>query len=251
MSRRIFGGVSSNIILLGIVSLVTDISSEMAMPILPLFITALGGGALAVGLIGGLGDSLTSVLQVFSGHWSDIMGKRKPLIFTGYSLSAIAKFFIPFSTVWYHIFALRPIERCGKGLRTAPRDAVIADSASEMIRGRVFGIHRAMDSGGAIAGSVLAFILFFFLSMEFRPILFISAVISFVAIIPIFKVKEKLRAPRKVPLQLSLKKMPKEFKLFVLIASVFALGNFTSEEKNFLESEIFFDVERKILEKFE
>ena len=217
-----------NVILLGLVSFLTDVSSEMMMAILPMFIVALGGTALAVGLIGGLGDSVSSILQVFSGYWSDKYGKRKPLVFLGYLVSALSKLFLPFSTIWQHVLILRPIERIGKGVRTAPRDAIIADSSTVEVRGKAFGIHRAMDTGGAILGSVLAFILFWLLGMDFRFILAVSALIAFSALLPLHPVKDLKRGGVKgLTLNVSLKILPKKLKLFILVATVFALGNFT------------------------
>ncbi len=113
-------GVSANVALLGIVSFITDLSSQMMMPLLPLFITELGGGGLAVGLIGGLGDGVSSLLQVFSGYWSDRRSRRKPLVFAGYATSSVFKLFLALAVVWQHVLAARVLERVGKSIRTAP-----------------------------------------------------------------------------------------------------------------------------------
>src|SRR5512136_1991706 len=122
--------IRSNIILLGLVSLLNDSSSEIIQPILPLFIASLGGGGVAIGLVGGLSDGIPSILKVFSGYWADKQGKRKPLVIAGYGLSALSKLFFPLSSIWQQIFLLRILERSGKGIRAAPRDAIIADSAT-------------------------------------------------------------------------------------------------------------------------
>jgi len=227
MKQKAFRGVGINVILLGVVSFLTDVSSEMVHPILPMFITALGGTALIVGLIGGVGDSLTSVLQVFSGHWSDNYGRRKPFISWGYVVSAISKTFLPLSTVWGHVLILRPLERIGKGLRTAPRDAIIAESGETEVRGKTFGVHRAMDTGGAVLGSALSFILFWILTFEFRPILMISAVIAFLALAPLYSVRNEKRKPRKLPLKIGLRELPRDLRLFLVVATMFAMGNFS------------------------
>ncbi len=227
MRRGFFKGIGVNILLLGMVSLLADISSEMMMPLLPMFIAALGGSALVIGLVGGFGDSITSLLQVFSGYWSDRYGRKKPFVFSGYAISAIAKLFLAISTIWQHVFITRSLDRAGKGLRTAPRDAIIADSTLTEVRGTAFGIHRAMDTAGAIVGSLLAFLLFWFLGLEFRAILLISAVIAFLALLPILRVREVKREPQKIGLGISFKALPRNLKWFVLIASIFALGNFT------------------------
>jgi len=220
-------GMSINIILLGIVSFFTDVSSEMITPILPMLIIILGGNALIIGLIGGLGDSITSILQVFSGHWSDKYGKRKPFIYSGYIISAVSKLFLPLSTMWQHVLVIRPLERVGKGIRTAPRDAVIADSVVSEVRGKAFGFHRALDTSGAILGSILALILYWLLGLEFAPILWISGIVAFFALPPIYFVREEVRKPQRLTLKISLRALPKRLRLFVLIATTFALGNFT------------------------
>lgn len=224
--KKFFEGISINIILLGIVSFLVDASSEMIMPILPMFIVTLGGAGLVVGLIGGLGDSIASVLTVFSGYWSDKFGKRKPFVFSGYAASATSKILLAISLTWQHVFLFRSLERAGKGLRTAPRDAIIADSAINM-RGKAFGIHRAMDTGGAIVGSILAFVLFWFFNLEFRTIFLIAAAIAFISILPLLFVKERKRKVGKRSMKVSFKALPTSFRLFIIIATIFALGNFS------------------------
>jgi len=202
----------------------------MMLAILPFFITSLGGAGIAIGLIGGIGDSVASLLKVFSGYWSDRLRKRKPFAFFGYSLSSVAKLFFPFITSWTQLLILRPLERVGKGIRTAPRDALIASSAKAEVRGKAFGFHRAMDSFGAFLGVFLAFILFWFLKFEFKPIFLIAAVISFLALIPFIWVREKVAdtyPKSKTSFRISLIKLPPSFKRYLMVAVVFALGNFT------------------------
>ena len=168
---------SKNILLLGFVSLLNDISSEIIQPILPIFITSLGGGSLALGLIGGVSDGLPSILQVFSGYWSDRLGKRKPLVVAGYGLSALGKLFLPISSTWQQVFVLKTLERTGKGVRTAPRDALISESTDKSLRGRGFGLHRAMDSAGAVVGSILAYLLWQ-IGLSFSSIFIVAAVLA-------------------------------------------------------------------------
>ncbi|MGP3666822.1 MAG: MFS transporter [Candidatus Bathyarchaeota archaeon] len=209
-------------------SFLADVSSEMIMPILPMFIVALGGEAFIVGLIGGLSSSIQSILQVFSGYLSDKAGKRKQFIFTGYLTSSIVKLFLPLSTVWHHLLVLTPLERVGKGLRTAPRDALIAASTSEDVRGKAFGIHRAMDTGGAVLGASLSFILFWVLGFEFRVILMMAALIAFFALIPLIPVRDvKIRPVKLRSLSLSLKGLPRNFMFYLIIVTLYSLGNFT------------------------
>ena len=161
MKNKYFSGVSINVILLGVVSFLNDISSEMIMPILPMFLTALGGTGIVIGLVGGLMESISSILKVISGYLSDKIGKRKIFISFGYFTSAICKLFLAFSKIWQQVLIFSSLERTGKGLRTAPRDAILADSMPKE-RGRGFGIHRAMDTSGAVLGSIIVFIYFGF-----------------------------------------------------------------------------------------
>jgi len=216
-----------NILLLGLTSLITDVSSEMIMPILPMFIAALGGSAVAVGLIGGLGDALAALLNVISGWFSDRIGKRKPIVASGYALSAFSKLLYPFSQTWIHLLILRPLERTGKGIRDAPRDAIIARSVRMKARGRGFGIHRALDTLGAILGSVLAFLFIWIFLLDFRSILWISAFIAFLALIPLVWVRDEPSQTRNIRLLSGILSLPRKLKLFILLSGIFGLSNFT------------------------
>jgi len=238
MKNKYLKGISANILLLGVVSFLNDLSSEMIIPILPLFITALGGTGLIagvisiVGLIGGLQDSTSSILKVLSGYWSDRIGRRKIFVSSGYLTSAGFKLLLSFSAIWLHILIFASFERVGKGVRTAPRDAIIADSMPEA-RGKGFGIHRALDTAGAIAGSVVVLLLLYFLWFDldqiafYKLIILIAAIIAFFSLVPLYFVKEGKRDPQEISLQISLKKLPEPLKLFITVATVFALANFT------------------------
>ncbi len=227
LNRTLFIGIGTNVLLLGLVSLLTDLSSEMVLPILPMYIAALGGTAFIVGLVGGLGDSIASILKVLSGYLSDRYGTRKPFVFTGYTVAAMAKLTLAFSTVWPHALASRSVERMGKGLREAPRDALVADSTPVAVRGAAFGVHRAMDTGGAVLGSLVAFVLIWFFDFEFKAIILACAAIAFVALLPLFKVTEVRREPQPVKFGVAFRTLPTQLKWFVLVAGIFALGNFT------------------------
>ncbi len=226
MKNRYLKGDSVNILLLGIVSFLNDLSSEMIMPILPMFITALGGSGFIIGLIGGLRDSISSILKVLAGYWSDKYGKRKVLVLLGYFTSALFKLLLAFSKIWPHVFLFVSLERVGKGLRTAPRDAIIADSMPEK-RGEGFGIHRAMDTLGAIAGSVAVFLLFWYFRFNFNSIILIAAILAFLSLIPLYFVKEKKRKPQDINLKIGFKNLHLPLKLFILISGIFALANFS------------------------
>ncbi|MEI6104608.1 MAG: MFS transporter [Methanothrix sp.] len=216
---------SKNILLLGFVSLLNDISSEIIQPILPLFIASLGGGSMAVGLIGGISDGLPSLLKVLAGYWSDRLGKRKPLVVAGYALSAVGKLFLPAATSWQQVFLLKTLERSGKGVRSAPRDAMISESAEEGRRGRGFGLHRAMDSTGAVIGSILAYLLWQE-GMSYSSIFMVAGVLSVLALLPFYSVKESFRAPSCM-VRLKLSDLSPELRRFLGLAGLFALGNFS------------------------
>ncbi len=218
--------LKQNVILLGLVSFLNDLSSEMILPILPRFITLLGGSSLAIGPIGGLMESISSILKVFCGYLSDKTGKRKIFVFSGYFTSSIFKLMLAFSKVWQHVLVFISFERVGKGLRTAPRDAIIADSVVEMERGKGFGIHRSLDTLGAIFGSLLTVILLW-LSFKLNLIILIAAIASFLSLIPLNFVKEVKSKKQDVSLNIGLKMLPKHLKLFILVSAVFALANFS------------------------
>src|SRR6266852_6009273 len=143
--------------LLGLISLLNDSASEMIYPLLPIFLTAtLGATAVDVGLIEGAADGLASILKYYAGSWSDRLPKRKPLIVSGYTLAALSRALIAAAKVWPLVLVARLIDRTGKGIRSAPRDAMIADVTPIEQRGRAFGFHRALDHTGAIVGPLLA-----------------------------------------------------------------------------------------------
>ena len=226
MKNKYLKGISANVFLLGIVSFLNDLSSEMIMPILPMFVTALGGAGLTVGLVGGVRDSISSILKVFCGYWSDRTGKRKIFVSSGYVTSSLFKLLLALSKTCRHAVVLAALERVGKGVRTAARDAIIADSMAKE-RGKGFGIHRALDTSGAILGSIVVFLLFWFLGFSFKRIILIAGVVAFASLIPLHFVKERKTEPRDITLKIGLKNLPKSLKLFILISAIFALGNFS------------------------
>ena len=170
-------GISINVILLGIISFLNDMSSEMITPILPMFISSLGGTGLIIGLVGGVRDSISSLLKVFSGYLSDKTGRRKVFIFSGYLTSSIFKIVLALAQTWQQILIFIGLERIGKGIRTASIESIIADSMPNQ-RGKGFGIHRAFDTTGAIIGSCIVFFLFWYLNFEFRSIILIAAILA-------------------------------------------------------------------------
>jgi len=226
MKASLSKGIGFNVVLLGIASFLNDASSEMIMPILPLFIASLGGTGFIVGLIGRLRDSISSLFTVISGYWSDKTGKRKIFVFSGYLISAIYKLLLSLSTIWYHVLVFSGLERVGKGIRTAPRDAIIADSMPKR-RGKGFGIHRALDTSGAVLGSSIAFILIWFIAVDFNIIILIAAFIAFSSLVPLLLVKDTKRKSQNIQFSISLKSLSKPLKLFLIISGVFSLANFS------------------------
>jgi len=215
-----------NVVLLGIVSFLNDVSSEMIFPILPLFLVDLGASSVAIGLIGGVRDSITSLLKVVSGFFSDKTGKRKIYVFSGYFISAISKFLLAFSRIWQHALAFVSLERTGKGIRDAPRDAIIAESMPDH-RGKGFGIHRALDTTGAVLGSLACLLLFWIWGLSFKTIILAAGLISFVSLFPLHFVRETRKKPRKLGFSLALEKIPKKVRIAIFIVAIFALANFS------------------------
>lgn len=160
--------LSKTVISLGFVSMLTDMSSEMAYSQVPLYLTrVLGAQPEAVGLIEGVAESTASLVRIAAGWVSDRVGRRKPLIAIGYTLGAVSKPLIALATTWPLVLLLRFLDRLGKGIRTAPRDALIAESTPPAIRGRAFGLHRAMDTTGAVLGPLIGWLLLRFVGGDF------------------------------------------------------------------------------------
>lgn len=235
-----------NIILLGLTSLLADFSSEMIQPLLPFFIFALGGAGVAVGLVGGVGDALAAIFKVLSGHWADQRRKYKRFVYLGYGFSAVAKFLFPIVQTWQQIFIIRPIERIGKGLRDAPRDAIVSESIKGSARGKGFGIQRMMDGAGAILGSIFVYILFVDFGVSFRPVFFVAAVIALTALIPLIFVREPKSLTQKPgfwkPRSGFFKNLSPRLKKFIIVATVFHLANFNFMFFILKASEVFKDL---------
>ncbi len=169
--------LSSTVYAFGVVSFLTDIASEMVYTQVPLFLTrTLGASAGVVGIIEGVAESSASLLKVVSGSLSDRSGRRKPLAVAGYSLGAIYKPLLAFSGSWIAVFLLRFMDRLGKGIRTSPRDALIADTTPKHLRGRAFGLHRAMDTTGAVVGPLLGLWFLTHISQDLRKLFLFAGI---------------------------------------------------------------------------
>lgn len=224
-------GLSRNVFILGITSFLNDLSSEMVFPLLPTFITEfLGAGAWFLGLVEGLADSVASLLKLLFGWISDRLRHRKMLVASGYSLSVLSRGSLALVVMPWQALAAWFFNRVGKGVRTSPRDALIADSCDAGQRGRSFGYHRSMDHSGALLGAALASILLTAFSLGYRGIFAIAFIPGTMAVLSLLWIKEK-RVPRceeggrDEKLRLSLKPFDRRFKWLLVAMFIFTLGN--------------------------
>src|SRR6185369_6235128 len=189
---RAFDGISKSAVIIGVVSLLSDISGEMIYPILPLFLTeTLHAPATVIGLIEGIAVGASTAIGGLSGWLSDRLGRRKPVAFAGYALTAVTRPVIAAAQVWPVVLAARFVERFGKGIRNAPRDALLAESTPQEHRGRAFGFERAMDSAGAVIGPLIALALVGWMGLGARSIFLISGIPGALAALLILTVRER------------------------------------------------------------
>lgn len=220
--------LSRSTIIIGLVSLLADISSEMIYPILPTFLTqTLRAPATVVGLIEGIAVGTASVVSGFSGWISDRIRRRKPVAFVGYALTAVSRPMISFAAAWPVVLGARFGDRFGKGIRTAPRDALLAESSAETARGRAFGFERAMDSAGAVLGPLLGLALVVWAGLEARKIFLISAIPASIAAVMILAVRERRSdiVAGSSSIRLSLAGTTREYRRLLIITAVFGLAN--------------------------
>jgi len=233
LKRSAFGNIPSTVLALGAVSFLTDLSSEMIYPLLPVFLTTvLGAGAFALGLIEGIAETTASVFKIVSGHLTDRTGRRRPYVVWGYTLSSAARPLIGLVRLWPAVLLLRFFDRVGKGIRTSPRDALIADVTDLRFRGWAYGFHRAMDHAGAIAGPLAAVVLLKGFDVSLRDVFLWSALpAAAVVIIVTAFVKEKSPqgGAREAPRRVEGREVGgmRDFRLFMAAVVVFTLGNST------------------------
>lgn len=242
--ERIFG-MHPNVFFLGMVSFLTDVSSEMVFTILPLFLAnVLGAGTTVIGLIGGVTESADALLRIFSGWLSDRLQKRKSLAVLGYSLSTLAKPFMYLATTWGMVLGVRFADRVGKGIRTSPRDALIADSTSAEKRGKGFGFHSAMDTAGAALGLAIAAALVYLSqkgSLElsrgtYQQLVLGGIIPAIIAVLLLVFFVREIKGNRQrqsrdssdvtgIKALFSLRGFDRQFKVFLAIMALFTLGN--------------------------
>ncbi len=216
-----------NVIVLGWASLLNDIASEMVFPLLSKFITeVLKASKLQLGLIEGLADMAASFLRLFAGGWSDALGQRRGFIVCGYTIAAAMRPLTGLATMPWHVLLARTGDRFGKGVRSAPRDALIAESISTEQRGRAFGFHQAMDHLGATVGPMLAALFLFFLPGEYRWLFLITLIPGLLAVsILVFGLKpQPVIKKDTVSFRLSLKPFQSRFKKYLIALALFTLG---------------------------
>lgn len=223
------------VIALGTVSLLTDLSSEMIYPLVPAFLTTvLGAGAISLGLVEGVAETTASIVKIVSGRRTDTSGRRKPLIVGGYATSGVARPLIGFASVWPMVVVLRFLDRVGKGLRTAPRDALIVDVVAPQDRGRAYGLHRAMDHGGAVLGPLVAAALIGWFGFGIRQVIWAAAIPAvLVMVVLVAWVREPQRdtgtdgAAADVSSTDLSAGIPRELRPLLIAVLVFTLGNAT------------------------
>ena len=185
---------------LGWTSLFTDAATEMIYPLLPVYLSrVLGASAVSLGIIEGVAEAVNSVLKVISGYWSDRRSRRRPIVIAGYALSSISRPLIALTMTWPQVLLIRALDRTGKGIRGAPRDALLARFATPSTRGRIFGFHEAMDHVGAIVGPVMATAVLFFVPEGYRLVFALTAIPGAIAVTLLFFVDEDAAADKELP----------------------------------------------------
>ena len=220
-----------NVVLLGLVSFFSDISAEMVYPIIPLYLSATFGATPAlIGLIEGIAESLASLLKVFSGYITDKFGKKKPIAFIGYAAGLVYKVALILAGSWGGVLGARVIDRVGKGIRTAPRDVMVCDSADGNNLGKAFGVHKALDMAGSAIGIFISYLLLEKAgkTAAYKELFAISIIPAILGLLMFFFIKEKRThedAKKREPFWQNIKKLDGQLKLYLFVAFLFTLGN--------------------------
>lgn len=236
---RRYARLPRNVLVVGLVSLLNDASSEIIYPLLPLFLAlTLSASPASIGLIEGAAESISSLLKLFAGYFSDRIRRRKWLVVFGYAMAGVTRPVLALTTSWQQVLALRLADRTGKGIRSAPRDAVIADAAKPEERGLAFGFHRAMDHTGAVFGPLIAYAVLVFsqssqnnlTASDFRKLFLAASIPALLSVfVAAFALKEKRRDETKTkmsaPPKLSLRGFDSNFKRFLFLVALFTLSN--------------------------
>lgn len=226
---RTYFGLEKNVFFAGLVSFFMDVSSEMIYPLVPIFLAnVLGVNKSMIGLIEGIAEATASLVKTFSGWFSDKLGRRKGLMIAGYAVSTLSRPIIALSVTWHQVMASRFVDRLGKGVRTAPRDAIIAESSEKERLARSFSFHRSMDTLGAVVGPALALLYLNSHEGQYRTVFWLSMIAGVLAVLTIvFFIEEKIQSPSGVVEQTNAKPVTFDFRVtfFIVITTIFALGN--------------------------
>ncbi|MGE5329753.1 MAG: MFS transporter, partial [Deltaproteobacteria bacterium] len=221
-------GMEPNVFLAGLTSFLTDTSTKMVYAVMPLFLLSIGASKTELSLIEGVAESTASVLKAISGWWSDKIGKNKPFMLLGYFITALITPIYSFVATPFQILYLRFIERVGKGIRTAPRDSLIAGSTDGKKAGKNFGFHKAMDNAGAILGPLIAVWIMAVFANNYRLVFLLATIPAVLGVIVIASfIKEAKKSKESLPGKIVLKDFSKRFYAFLFIAFIFTLGNST------------------------
>lgn len=223
--------VRGNVLWLGVVSLFTDLSSEMIYPLLPFFLTTtLGAGAAFLGLVEGLAEATASLLKLASGWFSDRAGKRKPLVLAGYGLASLARPLIALAAAPWHVLTIRFADRIGKGIRSSPRDALLADSVAAQVRGAAFGFQRAADHAGAVLGPLAASAILLLAPGQYRLVFALAAIPAWVSVVVLWRFVQERTVEHVATNAIrfeGLHGLPRSYRRFLIVIVIFTLGNAT------------------------
>jgi MFS family permease len=226
--RSLLSGITRNVLVLGIVSLLTDASTEIIYPLLPIFLTeVLKTGTVFVGVVEGIAESTASLFRIFSGWFSDRIARRKMLAVIGYGISSLTRPAVASAMAGWHVLVARFVDRIGKGIRGAPRDALLADSTDRSKWGKAFGFHRSMDHAGAVLGPIIAFLLLMAFPGNYRAVFWFATIPAFLSVLTlaIFAQEKRAATSERRKLSLSLRPFDTRFKLYLIILFIFTLGN--------------------------
>lgn len=221
-------GFSKNIFYTGVTSFLTDTSTKMVYSIMPLFLMSIGATKTTLSIIEGIAESTAALVKTLSGFWSDKIGRNKPFMFIGYAITAIVTPFYSAVVSPLQVLYLRFIERFGKGIRTAPRDSLVAASSVEGESGKSFGFHKAMDNSGAIVGPLLAFGVLALFPEDYRKVFLLGAIPAILGVVTIlFLIKEAKKPQDSLYKKFNVRDFPKKYYLLLAIIFLFTLGNST------------------------
>lgn len=227
MRNRWFKDIPQQVWLLGVVSFFADLSSELVYPIIPLFLTVtLGAPVAAVGITEGVAEATANLTRLFSGRWSDRVRARKPFVVAGYGLAALGKAVLCVAPVWGFALAGRAIDRFGKGIRSAPRDALLSDYSTPENRGRVFGFHRSMDSAGAVGGPLIGLTFLALAGDHLRIAIALAVIPGLLSVLALRTVEERPAPTPSAGATLpGLRSLPRAYWLALFATGLFMAGN--------------------------